>query len=57
MISKITKVTVFLQGAELARRLNVDVHPGKNEIRFTGIPNNFELDSITAEVIGDAQLI
>lgn len=57
MISKITKVTVFLQGAELTRRLNVDVHPGKNEIRFTGIPNNFELDSITAEVIGDAQLI
>ena len=57
MISKITKVTVFQQGAEITRTLKVNVHSGKNKIIFTNLPAEIVLSSLTTQINGDAQLM
>lgn len=57
MTSKVTKVTVFLEGAEITRTLEAGLHPGKNEIIVTGLPDELSGDSVTAEIDGEARLL
>ena len=47
-LSVIEQATVFLQGAQLTRNMNVEVTEGKNTILFEGLPYDIRDESVTA---------
>lgn len=57
MKSRVTKVTVFLEGAEITRALETGLHPGRNEIIIAGLPDELVEESVMAETDGAAQLL
>lgn len=57
MDARVTRATVFLQGAAITRSLTTELFPGKHTVRFLDLPDSLTPKSVTARVNGDAQLL
>lgn len=55
--SKISQVTVFLQGAQITRQAPVTLRSGVTILKFTGISPNLQEQSIQAEGSGDLKIL
>ncbi|MDR3282484.1 MAG: DUF4139 domain-containing protein [Candidatus Methanoplasma sp.] len=55
--SVVERATVFLRGADIARRTQIDVKEGKNTAVFAGLPASVDIDSINASVASGGELV
>lgn len=55
--SKVSEVTVYLQGAGIKRTAHITLDEGRNEVAFPGIANNIDAKSIRVQGTGNATIL
>ena len=55
--SKIEKVTIFLNGAQIERSSTIQLKKGNNELIYTGVSNKIDINSIQAEAPKGVRII
>jgi uncharacterized protein (TIGR02231 family) len=55
--SKVSEVTVYLQGAGIKRTAHITLEAGRNEIAFPGISNSIDPKSIRVQGTGNATIL
>jgi uncharacterized protein (TIGR02231 family) len=53
--SKVTKVTVYTNAAQITRQAQVNIKAGFNEVVFTNVPENLNEGTLTVSAKGEAQ--